>query len=54
MTDRPPRPHRPLPPPDEPPDPPFDREAAMAWRVILCLLAAFWIVIGALLWRWLS
>lgn len=26
---------------------PFDREAVMAWRVILCGLAAFWIAVIA-------
>ena len=26
---------------------PFDREAVVAWRVIVCGLVAFWIALGA-------
>jgi len=26
---------------------PFDREAVMAWRVLLCLLACFWLSVAA-------
>jgi hypothetical protein len=34
-----------------PPDPPFDRDAAKAWRVILCALACFWLAVGFAVWR---
>ena len=27
---------------------------AKAWRVILCILAAFWIVVGAIIWKVLT
>jgi hypothetical protein len=30
-----------------PPDPPLDRSAVIAWRVILCALACFWLAVGA-------
>ena len=31
--------------------PPFDREAVLAWRVIIAFLACFWLAVGAFIGR---